>query len=67
MLKDFELYNVHAKGAEIEKWPILNTKIDYAEYSRKKLPLNRVKFSSAEGKCEKGCRNLQMKFKHVNR
>ena len=32
MLNDFELYNVHAGSAEIEKWSIFNAKIDYVEY-----------------------------------
>ena len=37
MLNYFELYNVHAESAEIEKWSILNTKVDYVEYNRKEL------------------------------
>ena len=35
MLNDFELYNVHAESAEIEKQCILSIKVDYAEYNRK--------------------------------
>ena len=38
MLNDFELYNVHAKSAESEKWSILNIKIDWVEHNRKELP-----------------------------
>ena len=45
MLNDFELYNVHAESAEIDKWSILNTKIDYIKYNRKELSSNKVKFS----------------------
>ena len=48
MLNDFELYNVHAESAEIDKWSILNTKIHPVKYNRKELPSNRVKFSSTE-------------------
>ena len=28
MLNDFELYNVHADSAEIEKWTIPSTKVE---------------------------------------
>ena len=35
MLNDFELCNVHAVSAEIEKWTILSTKVDYAEVNGK--------------------------------
>ena len=38
MVNDFELYNVNAESAEIEKQSILNTKFDYVEYNRKELP-----------------------------
>ena len=61
MLNDFELYIVHAESAEIEKWSILNTKIDYVEYSRKELPSKRIKFSSTEGKSQKEYRQVQSK------
>ena len=43
MLNIFEVCNVHAERAEIERWSIFNTKIDYFEYYRKELPLNREK------------------------
>ena len=33
--------------------------MDDVEYNRKELPLNRVKFSSTEGKYQKGYRQLQ--------
>ena len=29
MLNDFELYNVQTESAEIEKWFILSTEVDY--------------------------------------
>ena len=68
MLNDFETYNVHVESAEIEKWSILNTKIDYVEYIRKELPSNRVKFSPTEGKSQKkGIGNYKVKFRHVRR
>ena len=54
MCNDFELYNVYAESTEIEKWPMLNTKIVYVGYNGKELSSNRVKFSSTEGKCQKG-------------
>ena len=45
MFNDFELYNIHAESAEIEKWSLPNTKVYYVEYKRKELPSNRIKFS----------------------
>ena len=39
MLNDFELYNVHAESAEMEKWSIPNTKINYVEYNRKDITI----------------------------
>ena len=48
MLNDLKLYNVHTESAEIKKWSIINTKIDYVEYNRKELPSSRVKLSSTE-------------------
>ena len=59
MLNDFKLYNVHVESAEIDKWSILNTTIDYVKYNRKELLTKRVKFSSTEGECQKGYRQLQ--------
>ena len=56
---DFELYNIHSDNAEIEKWSIVNTKIDYVEYNRNEVPSNRVKFRPTEGKCQKGYRQLK--------
>ena len=50
MCNDFELYSVHAESAEIEMWSILNTKFDYVNYYRKKLPSKRVKFNKTKGK-----------------
>ena len=50
MLNNFELYNVHIECAEIEKWSILNTEIDYVTYNRLSLPTNRVKFNLTERK-----------------
>ena len=44
---------------EIEKLSILSTKIDYVEYNRKEQPSDTVKFSSTEGKCQKGYGQLQ--------
>ena len=41
------------KSAEIEKWPILNTEIEYVEYNRKELQWNRVQLCPTEGKCKK--------------
>ena len=35
MLNDFEFYNVPVVRAEIEKWSILNSKIDYVAYYRR--------------------------------
>ena len=29
MFNDFELYNIYPESAEIEKWSILNTQVDY--------------------------------------
>ena len=58
MLNDFELYHVHAESAQIEKWSIFNTQIEYVEYKRKELSSNMLKFSSTEGKCQKGYREL---------
>ena len=52
MLNDFEFYNVQAESAEIEKWSILSTNIDYVEYNRKGPPLNRIKYSLTEVKCQ---------------
>ena len=35
LINDFELYNVHIKNTDNEKWFILNNKIDYVEPNRK--------------------------------
>ena len=40
------------ESADIEKWSLLNTKIDYVEQNRKELPINNVKFNPTEGKCQ---------------
>ena len=47
------------KGAEIDKWSILSTKIDYVRYNRKELPTNTARLSSTEGKCQKRYTQLQ--------
>ena len=67
LLNDFEVYNVHTESAEIDKWSILNTKIDYMEYNIKELKSNRVRFSSTEGNCQKGYRQLQTEVNPVKR
>ena len=54
MLNDFTFYNVHAKGAEIEKWCILSTKLDYVENNRKGLSTNGVQFNQIECECQNG-------------
>ena len=46
---------------------VLNTKVDYVKYNRKELPSNRVKFSSTEGKCQKGYGHLQSKVQPIKR
>ena len=53
MLSDFKLYNIHDKGAEIERLSIMSTKVDYIELNRKVVPTNRVKFNPTEGRCLK--------------
>ena len=53
MLNYFELYNVYAESAKIEKWSILRTKGDDVEWKRKGLPTNRVKINPTEGRCQK--------------
>ena len=35
MLSDFELCNVHAESADIEKWFILSTKMEFIEIIEK--------------------------------
>ena len=57
MLNDFELYNVHAERAEIEKWYILNTKIDYVQYNRNELSSNRVKSNKLKINVKRGIDN----------
>ena len=42
MLNEFELYNIHAESPEIEKWSILNAKIDYVEYNKREILPKRV-------------------------
>ena len=54
MLNDVGLYNVHAKGAEIEKWSNISAKIDYVECNRNVLLTNRVTLNLTEGRCQKG-------------
>ena len=51
MLNNFKSCNVHAEIAEIEKWSILNTKLDYVEYNTKKIPSNRENFKPTKGGC----------------
>ena len=53
VLNDYELYNGHGESAEIDKWSILNIKIDYVDYNRKELPSNKVTFRPTERKCQK--------------
>ena len=48
ILNDFELYSVHPESAEIERWFIFSTKVDYVKYNRKALDTNRVKFNPTE-------------------
>ena len=54
MLNDFELYIVHRVSAEIEKWSILSTKVDYVDYNRKELSTYRVILNATENRCQKG-------------
>ena len=49
MPNGFELYNVHSKSPEIEKWSIFSMEIDYVDCNRKVLPTNRVKFNQTGG------------------
>ena len=58
MLNDPELYNVHAQRGKIENWSIL-TKNDCVKYKRNALALNKVKFKTTEGKCQKGYRQIK--------
>ena len=67
MLNDFKLYNVHAKSAEMKRGQFQKPKINYVKYNRKKLPSNRVKFSSTDGKGQEGIGKYKVKFIHVGR
>ena len=53
MLKNFELFSVHAESADKGKWSIFNTNIDYVAYDRTGLTSNKVKLKPTEGKCQK--------------
>ena len=55
MFNDFELHNVHAERAEIEKWSILGKrKVDYVKYNGNIFPTSRVIFNPTDGICQKG-------------
>ena len=59
MFDHFEPYNVHAESAEIEKWSILSTRVNYVQYKGKVLHINRVNFNPTVGRYQKGYKQIK--------
>ena len=56
---DSEPYNTHTESAEIDKWPLLSTKVGNVEHNRKVFSANRVKFNPTKERCFRRCRQIR--------